>query len=474
MQSVQIAIRRFGLGRLTENGLPADSKRWLLEQFDSFEPSPPAFASMPNVSQQIRQIADMGLDQLQSRAVQERLESLMPENKYERRAPEAMLFRPARASYIEDVSAKFNLAAQSRQPFVERLVSFWSNHFAISIDKPVTLGLAGAFEREAIRPHVLGNFSDLLAAVERHPGMLLFLDQAQSVGPNSPLAKLGQRRRRQQGTPPAGINENLAREILELHTLGVNGGYEQEDVTELARAMTGWTMSGLGRLGRAIIQNGNPGYLFFPAMHEPGTRSVLGKNYAQEGENQAQAILDDLAIHPATARHLATKLAQHFVSDNPPSSLVSRLEVAFLESGGDLPTVYRALIEAPEAWNETPQKFLQPWEWMMAIMRGFRVPVEGLRLVGILRELGQPIWRPGSPAGWDDTAASWAAPDAVMRRVELSGRIGELAESADARRLAAVLFGDSLSDNTRLSIEQAESPAQAIALLLVAPEMLRR
>ena len=245
-----------------------------------------------------------------------------------------------------DALARFQRAARAEVGFAERLVHFWSNHFCISAAKgPLVRVAAGCFEREAIRPHVLGRFGAMLQAVESHPAMLAYLDNALSFGPNSPA---GRNRNR-------GLNENLAREILELHTLGVDGGYTQADVTALARIITGWTFS--GREGRL----GEPGtFVFFPNGHEPGDHTLLGKAYAAGGVKQGEAALADLARRPATARHIAGKLARHFVADEPPPSLVDRLAKVFRETDGDLKAVAIALVDSDEAWTTPLAKMRTP------------------------------------------------------------------------------------------------------------------
>jgi uncharacterized protein (DUF1800 family) len=370
-------------------------------------------------------------------------------------------------------SARLDSALTTSSPFVERLVHFWANHFAVSIDKLPVIGLAGLLEFEAIRPHVLGRFSDMLLAVEQHPAMLVFLDQAQSIGPESQAGMFAAMRGRKQ----LGLNENLAREIMELHTLGVRTGYSQADVTEFARALTGWTVSGLGRGPAARLIGGSPGQFQFAALlHEPGGRTIMGKRYDEEGEAQARAVLLDLAASPATAKHIATKLARHFAGDDPPPALVERLCKAYLASGGDLPTVYRTLIQSPEPWAPKPLKFKNPWEWTVSALRAVGSnELDPKMAAGVLRQLGQPTWQPGSPAGWDDIAASWAGPDALVRRVEVAQRIGAKAASTiDARRLAEKQFPQTLSDATRTAIARAESPADGLALLLVSPEFVRR
>jgi uncharacterized protein (DUF1800 family) len=370
-------------------------------------------------------------------------------------------------------SARLNSALTSANPFVERLVHFWANHFAVSVDKLPVIGLAGLLEFEAIRPLVLGRFADMLLAVEQHPAMLIYLDQAQSIGPNSQAGNYIE----MTGGKQAGLNENLAREIMELHTLGVRTGYTQSDVTEFARALTGWTVSGLARGPARRLIGGTPGqFQFAQMMHEPGVRTIMGRRYPQNGEEQARAILLDLAASSATAKHLAMKLARHFAGDDPPAALVDRLSRAYLSSKGDLPTVYRVLIGSPEAWTPQPIKFKNPWEWSVSALRAIGIreldPILG---AAVLKQLGQPTWQPGSPAGWDDIAASWAGPDALVRRVEVAQRLADRAASAvDARVLADKLYADSLSEATRSAIARAESPAEGLALLLVSPEFVRR
>jgi uncharacterized protein (DUF1800 family) len=476
MSDIAIARNRFGLGARAGEAAPDSAKGWLLDQLGRFEPRPPAIANAPGRAEAAAQIVEYleaGRENRQLRRVAQ-AEPQQPKNDMESAAMPARRAerRDLRDIYAQSVSARANAALATATPFVERLVHFWSNHFAISAEKPPVIAMAGNFEFEAIRPHVLEKFGDMLRAVERHPAMLTFLDQAQSIGPGSPAGQraAGNGRKR-------GLNENLAREIMELRTLGVRTGYGQGDVTEFARALTGWTVGGIGRGPARRLGGGEPGaFAFARQFHEPGARTILGKHFDQPGEAQAQAVLDMLAIHPATARHIATKLARHFVSDDPPAPLVAKLERAFLRSGGDLPTVYRALVEAPEAWTAAPVKFKTPWEWAVSAGRAVGADTfPAANVLGFVTQLGQPIWRPGSPAGFDDIAASWAGPDAVMRRVEAAERFAARARGEqDARMLATNLFGDGLSESTATAIARAESPAQGVALLLVSPEFMRR
>jgi uncharacterized protein (DUF1800 family) len=457
MTPASIALNRFGLGARPDEPLPADAKAWLLSQFDRYEPLPPPWQAQPRTMALVQRLRD------EQRSVRQAADT-------EKQAARQAYRRAARDDYLGAVGARTLAALSAPAPFVERLVHFWANHFAVSIDKVAVVGLAGALEADAIRPHVLGRFEDMLLEVTRHPAMLLFLDQAGSIGPDSPAA---QRIAERQPAKRRGLNENLAREILELHTLGVRTGYTQGDVTEFARALTGWTLPGLQGLEGAAEEGA---FAYRPALHEPGPRTLLGRSYSQSGEQQARAILHDLAVAPATAHHLATKLARHFVADDPPPALVQRLASAFERSGGDLPTVYRELVQAPEAWAAAPAKFKSPWDWGVSGLRAIGTrEVPPMQAVNLMNQLGQPVWRPGSPAGWDDVAAAWAAPDALVRRVEVAQRIAARAgDAVDARTLGPRILPGSLGEATATAVARSESPAGALALLLVSPDFLRR
>ncbi|MBB4154711.1 uncharacterized protein (DUF1800 family) [Sphingomonas jinjuensis] len=511
MSESSIALNRFGLGARAGDAAPGDGKRWLLGQFDRYDPRPPTIAAAPSSATVAVALVDYYDRQKALRdqyGPRKQLRAAMaqgvaappmampvpppmsaPENATMTATAPApmpapladpfqqarqMANRDARQDYAASVAARMNQSLVTETPFVERLVQFWANHFAVSADKLEMVALSGSLEFEAIRPHVLGRFADMLNAVERHPAMLIYLDQAVSVGPNS---QVGQRAAAR-GQKRVGLNENLAREIMELHTLGVRSVYTQADVTEFARAMTGWTVAGIGRGPGARLagQDGAPGsFTFVATVHEPGDRTIVGKRYPAGGEAQAQAVLTDLAASAATAQHLATKLARHFAGDNPPPAMVARLKAAYLQSNGDLPTVYRAIVASPEAWATTPVKFRNPWEWSVAAYRAMGTrQVQPGAIVGLLNQLGQPTWKPGQPVGWDDITGSWAGPDAIMRRVEAAERFAARAPEVDARALGAQLFPAALTPATAQAVARAESPAQGLALLLVSPEMMRR
>jgi uncharacterized protein (DUF1800 family) len=362
--------------------------------------------------------------------------------------------------YLSEAEARFRAALTARIGLTERLVWFWSNHCCVSADKGRVRSICGAFEREAIRPHVLGKFSDLLLAVETHPAMLLYLDNVRSIGPQS-FAGIRQGK---------GLNENLAREILELHTLGVRSVYSQSDVTNFAKVITGWTI-------RPFRQNPESGgeFAFNPRMHEPGPQRVVAKIYADAGFDQGRAVLQDLAVHPSTANHIAIKLARYFVADEPPPSLVTRLANRFTATGGDLKAVTEELVKAPESWSAPRAKLKKPSEWLVAALRssGANMP-DVRRLVHMQHLLGEPLWRPPAPKGFSDDSAAWI--DGISERLDIAQQIARLAlaSSAEPDVLVETSLGPLASDETRKTIRSAESRQQALVLLLMAPEFQRR
>ncbi len=490
-----IALNRFGLGARPDEAVPADPRQWLRGQFERFDPKPAVLAGVPGSGAMAAEFRDYLIQSKLARmdggvfraasppvmASSAMSPTAMAEPKEDNPAlaglPKELrqgIRKMYRDSYGALARARLAAALVTPAPFAERLVHFWANHFAVSADKLQTIGTAGTLEFEAIRPHVAGTFGDLLLAVETHPAMLLYLDQAQSIGPES---FIGQRAalRRNPNAKKVGLNENLAREILELHTLGVDGGYAQGDVQELARGLTGWSVGGFVKapIGREAPDGA---FVFQDSWHQPGERVLLGQRYRSGGVEQGRAMLAALAVHPATARHLATKLARHFVADVPPPALVDRLARVHVETGGDLRALYRTLIDAPEAWATPQPKFKSPWDWTVSMLRGVGSrDVPDLNVINVLNELGQPIWRPGSPAGWDDSAAAWAAPDALLRRVEVARRVAaKVGDRADPRRLAPLLLPGVLGAGTTQAIARAGSPQDGLALLFVAPEFLRR
>jgi len=455
--SSTIAANRFGLGARPGDlaAIGGDGRDWLRAQLAAAAPV----------------LTDEGLEP--SAAVLGEAFALQREIQAEKRSGaevQQKLPNYLKPIYTTEATARFRAAVLTERPFLERLTQFWSNHFAVSIDKQYMPGLAGSFEREAIRPHVLGNFGDLLVAAETHPAMLLYLDNHLSVGPHSDAAL---RAARHQRGRPIGINENLGREILELHTLGVGGGYTQADVTSFATVITGWSLGG----GNGLFANGPPGrFVFRPAMHEPGTKTVLGRRYGDDGYGQGVAVLNDIAQHPSTARHIATKLARHFIADEPPPGAVERIARAFRDYGGDLRRVYRALIDSSEAWQEPLAKYKTPGDFIISGYRGLSLPVDPAHgALAPFEVLGQRIWQPGSPAGWADRSADWDGASALLKRIEWADAVGgRLGSRRDAAALAPELLGANLSVATGSAIGRAASASQALTLLMSAPEFMRR
>jgi uncharacterized protein (DUF1800 family) len=471
-----IAVNRFGLGAKPGElaALGADARGWLMAQLKG---KPPVLsgAGLEPSSKTLGHVLELRQEQLEQRRGK-RKDTKPDDPQVNQSVKLGAIYRPV---YLAESVARFSHSVATDRPFLERLTQFWANHFAVSVDKNAVLGLAGAMEREAIRPRVTGNFADLLLAVEKHPAMLLYLDNASSIGPNSKAAQFVASRGKGKSRK-VDINENLAREILELHTLGVNGGYTQTDVTTFAKAISGWSIGGQDngrRFAKLGFDNGTPGEFHFrEAFHEPGAKTLLGQSFSQDGLRQGEAILRHLAVRPATARHLATKLARHFISDDPPPAVVERLTKAWVESRGHLMKVYEALVESPESWEQPFAKFKTPADYIYSSYRalGLRVP-EGRRALQPFESLGQRNLNPGSPAGWPDTSADWDGPSALLKRIAWADVIAQrFGTGRNARELAPQMLGATLTGETATAIARAESGSQALTLLLSSPEFMRR
>ena len=471
----EIAVLRFGLGARPGDlaAAAADPRTWLKAQIQAAAPLAVDARLAP--SDQIFEALVAARDERQEMKRESASKSADTQGQDAK-----VVFNAVREAYQPhyraQVLARAQSAALTSRPFAERLVHFWSNHFAVSADKGIVFGLAVTLENEAIRPHVGGRFIDLLTAVEQHPAMIAFLDNQYSVGKDSDAARFA-------ASPGAfgfrapkrqfGINENLAREILELHTLGVNGGYTQADVTSFAQIITGWSIGG----GKGRLAGGVPGRFYFREnLHEPGPKAFLGKTYTEQGQRQGEAVLADLSRKTATAKLIATKLVRHFIADDPPPAAVERVANAFLKSGGDLPRVYAALIESPEAWDPEARKFKTPEDFVFSTLRSLNVsPVNPEEVLRSFDLLGQRQYTPGSPAGWPDTSKSWDGSDALMHRVLWASRVGDKYERGiDPTDLAASSLGGYARPETVTALRRATSSAQAVALLLMSPEFQRR
>lgn len=454
-----IAVTRFGLGARPGEieAATADPKGFLAAQIrregadlpqDGGETSAQRFEAMRDFQQQRK---------------------IEREQKDGETTAKAQTFKDAQRALRDKIDADFlaraRLATDTNAAFRERWALFWANHFTVSATKQITSVLIGPFEREAIRPYVFGSFENLLVASSTHPAMLTYLDQAQSIGPDSRAAGLMARRRKGK----AGLNENLAREILELHTVGVDAGYTQADVTEFARALTGFS------IGRDTEERVGQ-FVFRENAHEPGARTIMGRHYGQQGLKQGLAVLSDLAAHPDTARHICGKIARHFVSDTPPSSLTERLERRWMETGGDLAKVAKTLIDSPEAWVPTPAKFKTPYEYTLSTWRLIGAEPSTIeRLAPVLTGLGQKPFSAPSPKGWPEDAQTWAAPDALIKRMQWAqGFAAAVADRTDPNALAAEALGARLTPAVAKAVSRAETRREAFALLVMSPEFQRR
>jgi uncharacterized protein (DUF1800 family) len=359
-------------------------------------------------------------------------------------------------NFLKEVRARLDAALIPEIGFPERLVWFWSNHFCVS--GFVVPNMTGGYEREAIRPYILGRFVDMVLAAEGHPAMLVYLNNTVSIGPNS-VAGINRTR---------GLNENLAREILELHTLGVRTGYTQDDVIRFANVLTGWTI-----LPPANNPEHGAEFVFNQRMHEPGAQRIIDKDYADTGVEQGRAVLADLARHPATATHIATKLARHFVADTPPSPLVERLTKTFRDTDGDLKELAKTLITDPLAWDTPRDKLKMPCEWLVAMTRALGGRGDAQRFVNGQALLGQPMWRPPAPNGFADDEATWI--DGLGRRLDIANGVAQrVGERIEPDEMLDIALGPLATSDTRTAIERAESRQQALTLLFMSPEFQRR
>jgi uncharacterized protein (DUF1800 family) len=453
-----IAPIRFGNGLCLGEAPPADPVAWLEGQLATALPIPAGVTATQAVQARAETINQR---QARDRAEASRDTTAggsaggMPPGMEQVRSDSpgrTPLARVTRAELI--LWAEQRLA--SKAPFPDRLADFWMNHFTVSRRNGPIGALPGTLEREAVRPNLTGSFADLLVAVTRHPAMLLYLDNHVSIGPNSQAGRTGRRAR-------TGLNENLAREVLELHTLSPAGGYTQADVLELAKILTGWSVAAT-----------EPPFDFVwrPMNHEPGGKILLGHRFSDGAESQVAA-LRFLGTHPATYRHLALKLARHFVADEPPPSAVRKLEDTLRRTGGDLGAVSKALVHLPEAWDRPLTKFRAPVDFVLAASRAAGLTRPEPVLEG-LNALGQPLWTAPQPNGWPDTAGDWMGPEGLMRRVDwaytFSGSLGR----ADPADITEAALGPFASAEMVSGMRGAGSVRDALTLLFTSPEFQHR
>ena len=440
------ALNRFGLGaRIGERTTIPDPKGWLRRQLDGRGAASiegPALDELAGVVRNLRE-AQRSQDRERRMSAQRAINDVQG----------------------RDVAAMLTRRVTTDKPYVERLVAFWSNHLCVSVAaKRQVAALAGHYERAVIRPHVLGRFSDMVVASAKHPAMLFYLDNFQSIGPGSRAGTQGGRRGRARG-----LNENYARELLELHTVGVDGGYAQEDVEQLARILTGWTIAGAGPGTRPDEEWG---FTFRPVTHEPGPKTLMGRTYRGGGVREGEEAIRDLCAHPSTAAFVAEKLVQHFVADEAPMGSVASIAGVFLETDGDLREVASALIDLEEAWNPENKKFRAPQDWIVAVFRAFRAEEAPEPMGRFLRALRHTPWAPGAPKGYGDTQREWADPDSLMNRAELGRTVArQLADGGrfDPRRLLDVVDVEDRDPLRTLMADEAISVPERVALAIGGP-----
>jgi uncharacterized protein (DUF1800 family) len=486
-----LASQRFGFGARPGElrAIANDPRGWVKSQLTPERAPPPPIAGLPSAEDDVlafgRFLVSQRLNGGNQDRVRERLEKqgVSAQDMKQLSADEA--FRNHFRARAENATkARLDSAMTTDRPVYERLVHFWSNHFTVSAMKPASAALPPSFERDAIRPHATGQFSAMLSAAIQHPGMQLYLDNWSSIGPNSAWGKnprLVPRYGFGPGGRPTGLNENLAREILELHTLGVKGGYTQADVLALAAIITGWTYDRPPLKAyfsqEAGVRSGVQMFKFEVAAHEPGAQTLLGKTYAQDGVAQGKAALNDLARHTSAANFIAFKLTRHYVADDPPPALVARVAQAFQRSDGDIAATMTALVDGPEAWRNPLSKFKRPEEYFVSAMRALTIsnlpPGVGMTQVGLM---GQRLYAAAGPDGFADIAAPWLTADLVWKRIEWAQAVSQRVARADADPVALgeAVLGPLLSAQTREVVVRAESPLQGLTLLLASPEFQRR
>jgi uncharacterized protein (DUF1800 family) len=425
------ALIRFGLGRRRGEAVPDDPHAWLARQLEGTDPA----LSQPGAS------TAEGLAALLA-------DRRDPNRKENRREHVRTLFRSEQAALVKHL-------LETPDGFRERLVWFWANHFTVSLRRGECGATITAYIREAIRPHVTGRFEDMLKAVMQHPCMIMYLDNQQSFGPDS---LVGQRQKK-------GINENLARECLELHTLTPASGYTQADVSAFAQVISGWSIE---------LNKEPPGFFYRRYAHQPGSKTLLGRTFP-EGEEGGMQALAFLATHQATYHNIATKLLRHFVSDTPDPLDIAQIQSVLRNTNGDLKAACRVLIALPAAWKPLT-KLRAPADYILAVLRALDLPADKRPpdIPGLMAGLGQPFLSAPLPNGWPDTAQDWSGPEALLRRIDWAFGVTGRANGMDAEQIASATLGPLLSDSTHQQMSRAGSRRDALALLLASPEFNRR
>lgn len=438
-----IARNRFGLGARVGDPRLSDRKGWLIDQLNGV---PPSLIRPAPTDQEVTAAYNAYMSAIR-RKDQTDLESAAT---------------GARRLMVREVLNLLNTQVTSKRPFAERWIAFWTNHLCVSSSTETRLStLIGAYERQAIRPNVFGAYEDLLLASARHPAMLLYLDNTESVGPNSAAMRRGARRRH------TDLNENYARELLELHTVGVHGGYDQEDIRQLAAILTGWNLKGV-----AGMADGPLSFRFSENLHEPGSKIVLGVKYQESGESEGVNVIRDLARRPATAEFIATRLVRHFVSDDPPPAAVANIRTVWLDTSGDLRSVAIAIVELEEAWSPEHRKFRTPQDWVVAVLRAMNVRQVDQSVPQMIRNLRQQVWAPSAPTGYKDGLSDWSDPDSLMNRAEAARALATELQSdgtPNPRDLVQILALNEDDPMCEIMADESIENSERLALCFASP-----
>jgi uncharacterized protein (DUF1800 family) len=452
-----LALNRFGMGARPGDAdiVAADPVAWILKSADGRGVS--AITGVPSGTERMAHIEALNKERREIREADALARKSLPPGT-DPPPPARPVLRDEGMLMGDDLRAMLVAVCLSNEPVKDRLASFWSNQLTVSSMRGEVAALVVPYENEAVRPMLGGLFSDMLMASFVHPAMMLYLDAAQSFGPDSPAGKRAHR----------SYNENYAREVMELHTMGASGGYAQEDIVELALALSGWTLER------------ETGLVVFRAdRHEPGERHLLGTAIPDAGSAQAGMALGLISSHPSTSARLCRRLASHFVADVPPQSLVSAMDHAWRASGGNLSVVYRALFSSPLAWNPSPGKFRSPWDFVVASARALGTGGDDAGAQAMLkhvRALGQPPFAAPSPQGYGDLEADWLTPDSIVQRINVAAAMASAAAPSgiDALHLSSDIIDVSPASHTHDEIAMAPSPIEALALVLASPEFQRR
>ncbi|MGF1764304.1 DUF1800 domain-containing protein [Aliivibrio kagoshimensis] len=451
-----IATQRFGFGSMAADGnniKELGAQHWLEQQLNATPYVHPSINALPSSA-----LILSAMYQLQ----QQRKKTTESQAKV---ALQKKINQFQRSHYSQQVYARNQQSFSTPLSFQERLIQFWSNHFSVSADNRRVRPFVASIENEVIRANWNGDFSTMLRQVSQHPAMLIYLDNNLSIGPESTQGKRTDK----------GLNENLAREILELHTLGVNGGYTQLDIIQLAKAITGWSVK--------VKTEQDAGFTFNKKRHQPGPITLMDTQYRQTDIEQGEACLHDLALHPNTAAHIAKKLAQHFAGSGH-ADLEQQLTAAFIASKGQLMPVYTVLIQHPDCWTANPVRFRTPQQWLFSVLRSANHYPSNNVVHQALQQLGQEPFMAGSPAGWSDRDSDYNSASALTQRWQLAQRYARIVVKESKKQsggstfivndLISSLYGNDIDQHLFAALSKTDDLINKLTLLWLSPQFQYR